>query len=259
MDLAVHHKSVFLIVYPGGYCGEFLAWLLGQHANCIPTGVQHLGKNRYSGVHTHNYVHDNKHGTKDFLFLVAHPGTATSKTGLPVHDINQFIFFYASSRTHRFYFMLYLAKTVFYKYYVTHPPIALCPSPDRWAEFVRYLGGRTEFSAAEIDCWLNDQPHSVDSVVSAWWDRLGTPRQSLGANKLDIDTLFFQDPESGYMDMCNKLKLTPNPDLVDQLIDYHQRNVTLVESRVGMPVDQFLDLPEPAALAVMQQAFAHNF
>jgi hypothetical protein len=256
MDLLVHPDSTKLIVYPGGYCGEFLAWWLSLHPGCIKIGHRNIGNNRYSGQHKYNYVYS-KQGTKDLLFLTAHPGqNVVSKIGVAVPHYEQHIILYASKRTHRFYFLLYLIKTVFYKYTVAQPPMWLFKSPDHWPNFVQnYLNGRIEFTGTEIECWEQGIPckNSTDIVVDAWcgYKFCVNPH---GIQEFDIDGLFIGNYARAYDDLCSRFHITPQDKFNHHIPEYHQRNVALVEKYINMPLDIFLDLDDESAMPIITQS-----
>jgi hypothetical protein len=256
MDLLVHPKSVWLIVYPGGYCGEFLAWWLSLHPGCIRTGNRGIGKNRYIGQHDRNYVYSEQ-GSRDLLFLTTHPNSGgVSKIGFVVSDIDQHMTFYASKRTHRFYFLLYLIKTVFYKHTVAHPPLGLFESSKHWEDFVRhYLRGRVEFTGTEVMYWLKGLPYKdPPGLVADAWRKAGTWPRMHGPRNYDIDGLFFGDYAQSYADLCSRFNITPQDRLNHYVPEYHQRNVELVESYINMPLQEFLDLDEDTAMTVITQA-----
>lgn len=246
MNLLVHPESVFLIVYPGGYCGEFIAWWLGLHPGCIRTGLVGMNNNRYLGRHAHNYVY-HEDGSRDRLYLTAHPSTTVSKIGFDVPDKNQHIILHASTRTHRFYFLLQLIKTVFARHKAEHQS----------QEFQQYLNGRTEFIGAELDSWLKKEPcpSTAEIIAKAWagstvWNQI---LRSAGA-RVNIDSLFFDNYATGYEQLCQRLNLLPDHTLNHYILEYHQRNVELVEYYTGMELDTFLDLDHDTAMTVMVQA-----
>lgn len=255
MDLLVHPKSVWLLVYPGGYCGEFIAWWLGLHPGCIHTGTRNVGKNRYVGQHKFNYVYSDA-GCKDFLFLTAHPSSVASKAGLVVSDPTQHIQLYAGKRTDRFYFLLYLVKTVFYKHTTLNPPFSVFPSVTHWNRFVQYLNGRTQFTSKEVECWLDNVPYrSADEIVRSAWNSSKTwASLEIQPQDINLDELFFGDYTQCYMSICDRLNLQPDSNLDHYIPEYHRRNIALVEKYTGMDLDQFLELDDSRALTVVSQS-----
>ena len=256
MDLLVHPKSVWLIVYPGGYCGEFIAWWLGLHPHCIQTGNRGVGHNRYIGTHSYNYVYSEQ-GSKDLLFLTTHPNSGgVSKIGFVVSDTDQHMTFYAGKRTHRFYFLLYLIKTVFYKHTVAHPPLGSFESSKQWEDFVQnYLKGRVEFTGTEIECWLQGVHYKdTPGVVADAWRKARIWPKGQGPRNYNIDGLFFGDYAQSYADLCSRFGIIPQDRLNHYIPEYHQRNVALVEKYIDMPLQEFLDLDDDTAMAIITHA-----
>ena len=253
MDLLVHPKSVFLIVYPGGYCGEFLAWWLSLHPKCIRTGLRGIDNNRYVGIHDYDYVYSEQ-GSRDFLFLTTHPHSIVSKNGFTVPDTNQHLIFCASPRTHRFYFLLYLIKTVFFKFTTERQP-AIFESAEQWNEFKQYLEGRTEFAGVEAEYWIKKQPYtSVADIVTSRWKRSLIWPMAPAPSDINIASLFFGDYLTGYAELCKRLNLTPEHRFDHLIPEYHQRNVKLVERFTGLDLDNFLDLDDDVAMIILVRA-----
>ena len=252
MNLEVCPESVFLIRYPGGYCGEFLAWWLSQHTGCIKINSRNIGHNRYVAQHQYNYVY-HQQGSKDLLFLTAHPSDDVSKIGLPVCDSAQHLYLYSSHRTHRFYFLLYLIKTVFYKYRIDHPPAVVANRPEKWQQFLQYLNGRKEFTSTEIQCWMEGIPcPDTAEIVQTAWAKSPTSPGYQGPGSINIDELFFGDYSRSYTELCGQLNLIPQTTAQINIQDYHQRNVELAEKYLGLDLESFLELDTESALLAIK-------
>jgi hypothetical protein len=251
-DLVVNPKSVFLIVYPGGYCGEFLAWWLSQHPGCVATQHYKIGKNRYSGRHPYNYILDET-GTQDKLFLTGHWPSNISKNGVVVSDPAQHIYLYATEKYHRFFNYLYMIKTIFYNYQVDKPQVVFKDKPLEWAEFVQSLNGQQTFIGAEMESWIHSR-HGLGIVswVEQYWERSSRYSRPSISNKLnyDISPVFFNN---GCLDFCQQLNVASSNELESHIAEYHQKNLHLVESYAGMTVDEFLNLSADQAKAVVVQ------
>jgi hypothetical protein len=248
--LLIHHESVFLIVYSGGFCGEFLSWWLGLHPGCIRTQVKGLENNRYVWQQTYQYAYHSQ-GTKDKLFLSTHPGNTISKCGFAVPNAKQHIWLYSSARYQIFFFYMFLIKTLFFKYSIhdSNPPRYF--TSEQWQEFLKYLDGRQDFYNHEAESWINQRNVTVGDLVIEKWNTLSDTSLSNIDTKIDVGQLFFENSQTGSEKLCAALDVENDSRLAHYLPEYHQRNVALVEKYHGTTVDQFLNLTTDQALSAM--------
>lgn len=257
-DLWVDPKSVFLLVYTGGYCGEFLAWWLGQHPGCLRTQISSVGKNRYIGEHKHNYVL-NEAGIKDRLFLTGHRPFKPSKAGTLVFDSHQHIYLTGNPEHHHFFFYLYLIKTMFFRYRASDSLKAYFDDPQQRELFLSQLNGQDTFTGIEIEDWLGNKTTNINDYVIDHWHKSKTQGFALRAvgPTINVSNVFFNDPDAGHEYICNTLGLIVNPKLTYYLPEYHQRNVLLIEQTANMPISDFLSL-EDSSLVDLFLSTAHK-
>lgn len=245
--LLVHPESVFLIVYPGGFCGEFLSWWLGLHPGCVRTQIRGLENNRYIWQRSYQYAYHSQ-GTRDKLFLSTHSGNIVSKCGFEVPNSQQHVWLYSSAKYQIFFFYLFLIKTVFFKYsiYDSSPPKYF--KPEQWQEFLKYLNGRSVFYNHEAEAWLNGCDHDIRDMVIDKWNTLGDSSRSSIDVKIDVGSLFFENSQHMPENLCAAVNVKHDARLDHYLSEYHQRNIALVEKYHGTTVDQFLNLDTEQAL-----------
>ena len=254
MNLAVHPESVFLIIYSGGYCGEFLAWWLGQHSGCVRTGYYNIGKNRYIGNHYYNYTLTQT-GTRDKLFLTGHCARSPSKNGITVPDPAQHINLYATQKYHRFFNYLYMIKSVFYTFRVDKPQSKFNDRPTEWNQFLESLNGREFFTGAEMESWLYSRHQtSIEQWTKTYWQKSMSHTRFNPVSKInyDISNLFFNNNiGQGCADFCQVLNVINCPELETQMSEYHQENLRLVENYSGTTVDEFLELSDSTVESII--------
>lgn len=248
--LLVHPDSVFLVVYPGGFCGEFLTWWLGLHPGCIQTDVTGLDRNRYVWKHRNTYVFDES-GSRDRLFLTGHRSDQPSKCGLQVNNISQHIGLCADSKHYYFFFYLFLIKTIFHPFSLSKIKSDFFVTDQRRQEFLQYLNGRTMFTGGEYEAWAEGQSIEVADIVQFHLDRLLRSAPITIEKKCNISNLFFGDTAAEYTKLCDTLQLSMYKKIYYYLPQYHRRNVDLVEQYSGMTIDEFLAADHNTLVNVM--------
>jgi hypothetical protein len=251
-----HPDHTYVLTYPGGYCGEFLCYWLGQHKECVPVPTTFLPSNRY---------------TTNFNQIRLHPRSPTSKLFLPGHnmhthaaknkfvptDVSRVMGVHVSVAFQKFYFVLFAAKTILYRY----GPQAPMPSATATeiTQFLDYISPRTEFYHHEFDAWKNN--HLVMSVNQVLEHRF---RQ--GCINIDIDTaefcinldqLFFGsfvERFAEYQRVCDHVGTVTDVELLHQLDQYHARNLDLVSNAIQMSVPDFIALSNKDAWPIISAA-----
>jgi hypothetical protein len=71
--LQVHPDQTYLIMYVGGFGGEFMAYWLSQHPGCIKSHAISLQNNRYVHLFDRDFEITASSTCQDRLFLNAHP------------------------------------------------------------------------------------------------------------------------------------------------------------------------------------------
>lgn len=256
MKATGHPDHTYVLVYPGGYCGEFLCHWLGQHADCVPVPTTQLPNNRYA---------------INFDQIKIHPRAAMSKLFLPGHDIRTYVAknkfapidtsrvigVHVSLAFQKFYFVLFAAKTILHRY----GPQVPMPSADtvEMAQFLAYIRPQTEFYHHEFTAWQNNQ--SATPIGQIIEQRFRQACISINVDTADfninLDQLFFGkfvDRAAEYQRLCDHIGTVPNAALLHQLDQYHAKNIDLVASVTGMPVLDFVALSNDQAWLVIQQA-----
>lgn len=257
-SLLIHPQSLFLIVYPGGHCGEFLAWWLGMHPGSVRTQIRGIENNRYIWQPSYQYQYSEQ-GTRDRVFLTTHDREEPSKCGFRVTNPEQHIALYSSEKYRRFFYYLFLIKTVFFKYEVDPSKPPLFFTSENWKEFLKYLGTKQYFYYYEAEDWINNRPSNLKDLVTNKWHNVNTPGPLQFKYKFDIGDLFFGNTEQESLNLLSTLNISSSPRLFAYLTEYHQRNIELVEKYANMKVDEFLDLTIDQALDVMVNSCHQSF
>jgi hypothetical protein len=251
-----HPDHTYVLIYPGGYGGEFLCYWLGQHAGCLPVPTTALPSNRYA---------------VNFDQIRIHPRAVTSKLFLPGHDIftgaakNEFvptspdriIGVRTSGAFQKFYFVLFAIKTILHKYSYTSPLRFL--TPEQKLEFFSAIRPRTEFYHHEFDAWLLNQPVlDIESVLYKKFDIACKADTTTTTNfNIDLDQLFFGDllgKTTEYVRVCQHLDIPPDVSLLPQLQQYHDRNVDLVSAVCEIPAQTLIEMSNEDAWPIILAA-----
>lgn len=256
--LKIHPKSVFLIVYPGGHCGEFLAWWMGLHPGCVRTQIREVDSNRYIWQPSYRYELSEQ-GTRDKLFLTTHPGNTTSKCGFAVPDFQQHISLYSNARYRHFFYYLFLFKTYFFKYRISDHNVPGFFTTQQWQEFLKYLGPRDSFYYYEAESWINNSYTNVRDFVYLKWDVINAPGDSSVQFRFDVGEMFFGDTERESQKLLRSLDIDVSPKLFDYLREYHRRNIAVIEKYTNTNIDQLLSLDIGQSLAIVADILDQRF
>lgn len=256
MKTTGHPDHTYVLVYPGGYCGEFLCYWLGQHSGCLPTPTSFLPNNRYVTKFDQTRIHPRADALK--LFLPGHDQIIyRAKNGFVATDISRIIGVHVSVAFQKFYFMLFASKTILYRY----GPQAPMPSANtvEMTQFLDHIYPQTEFYHHEFTAWQNNQQlMPIDQIIEQRF-RQGCVSIDVDTAKFNInlDQLFFGafvDRATEYQRLCDYIGTVPNAALLHQLDQYHVSNLDLVSSVTGMPVMEFVALSNDQAWPVILDA-----
>lgn len=248
-----HPDHTYVLSYPGGYCGEFLCYWLGQHTGCVPVPTSLLPSNRY--VTNFNQIKLHPRSPTSKLFLPGHDMHAyTAKNGFAPTDISRVIGVHVSVAFQKFYFVLFASKTILYRY----GPQVPMPSADaaEMSQFLAYIQPQTEFYHHEFTAWQNKQSAmSTDQIIEQRFLQgcVNTDINTAEFN-INLDQLFFGnlvDRAAEYQRLCDHIGTVPNTELLHQLDQYHVKNLDLVSSTTGMPVLDFVALTNEQAWPVI--------
>lgn len=251
-----HPDHTYVLIYPGGYGGEFLCHWLGQHSGCVPVPTTVLPNNRYTINFDQIRIHPRAETSK--LFLPGHNmHTYAAKNKFIPGDISCVIGVHASLPFQKFYFVLFAAKTILYRY----GPQVPMPSVDaeKMAQFLNSIYPQTEFYHHEFDAWQNNQSAmSIDQIIEQRF-RQGCVSANVDTAEFNInlDQLFFGnfvDREIEYQRLCDHIDTVPNAAMLHQLDQYCDKNLDLVSSITRMPVLDFVALSNDQAWPVILES-----
>lgn len=270
-----HPDHTYVLIYPGGYGGEFLCYWLGQHAGCISTPTNFLPNNRYLTRFDQINIHPRAPALK--LFLPGHNQTThAAKNGFVPTDIDRVIGTSVTARYQKFYFLLFALKTWLVKYSTNN--MIEHVSLEQHLQFLSVVHPRTDFYFDEFTEWEATQSvpsmnqllerrfkqacnHLLERRVMQSCTEMSSEigRVSvIGARFcIDLDQLFFGtfvDRAAEYQRLCDHIGTVPTTALLHQLDQYHANNLDLVSSVTGMPVLDFVALSNNEAWPVIQQA-----
>ena len=269
-----HPDHTYVLIYPGGYGGEFLCYWLGQHSGCISTPTNFLPNNRYVTQFDQIKIHPRATALK--LFLPGHNQTThAAKNGFVPTDVDRVIGTSVTARYQKFYFLLFALKTLLVKYGINNMMEHV--SLDQHLQFLSVVHPRTDFYFDEFTEWAATQ--SVPSM-----DQLLERRFKQGCNHLlerrikqlctgasseidlvkvngarfciNLDQLFFGsfvDRVAEYQRLCDHIGIVSNTVLLHQLEQYHAKNLDLVSSVTEMPVLDFVALSNKEAWSVIHK------
>lgn len=249
-----HPDHTYVLVYPGGYCGEFLCHWLGQHDGCVSTPTSSLENNRYVTKFDRIKIHPRANTLK--LFLPGHDQVQyQAKNGFVATDPSRVIGVRACAVYQKFYFLLFVLKTLLFKYNAdTH--VLEEASPESMSKFLTDIYPRRDFYYDEFAAWQSTQ--SVPGI-----DYLLEKRFKKGCNGIDISTadfnidldqLFFGNflcRATEYQRLCDSIGIVADSGLLSQLDQYHARNLDLVRNAINMSVQDFVSLSDSQAWEIV--------
>ena len=271
-----HPDHTYVLIYPGGYGGEFLCYWLGQHSGCIPTPTNFLPNNRYISRFDQIKIHPRAPALK--LFLPGHNQvTHAAKNGFVPTDVDQVIGTSVTARYQKFYFLLFALKTLLVKYstnnMMEHVSLA------QHLQFLSVVHPRTDFYYDEFIEWEATQSvppmnqllerrfkqscdHLLERRVRQSYTKVSSEVGRVGVNGakfcIDLDQLFFGafvDRVAEYQRLCDHIGTVPDTALLHQLDQYHAKNLDLVSSVTRMPVLDFVELSNKEAWSVIQEVY----
>ena len=253
-----HPDHTYVLTYPGGYGGEFLCYWLGQHAGCLPVPTTALPSNRYAVNFDQIRIHPRAATSK--LFLPGHDWwpLCTAKNKFVPTDISRTMGVHVSVAFQKFYFVLFVAKTILYRYVLDAQLTSATMAEMK--QFFAYIYPRTQFYYHEFTAWQNNQPAaSIDQIIEQHFRRGCTNNDVDTAEfNINLDQLFFGnfvDRAIEYQRLCDHIGTVPDAALLHQLDQYHAKNLDLVSSIVRMPVLDFVALSNDQAWPVIQEAY----
>ena len=271
----VRPESAYLLIYPGGFGGEFMAYWLSQHPGCVPSTVKQLKNNRYVHILNNTFEFSPK-GTGRKLFLITHPycqlnlqSDNRSFSGIVFDDPAQKAFVTCADEHKKFFFVLMWLKMRLFRFtvdrYRSGSPKSgwaqhLAPQFDQdhtLENFKHYINQRPWFYQFEFDSWRDHKENipvinRIQNEYQYWF--LPLNYQSLF--NINLSELMFGDSESEHARVCQHFGIDydSSQHLMSMMQQYHQRNIVLAERYLKMPIDDFVALSNEQAQPVVQQA-----
>lgn len=271
----VRPESAYLLIYPGGFGGEFITYWLSQHPGCIASTVKQLKNNRYVHILNNTFEFSPK-GTDRKLFLITHPycqlnlqSDNRSFSGIVFDNPAQKAFITCADHHKKFFFVLMWLKLRLFRFtvdrYRSGSPKSgwaqhLAPQFDQdhtLENFKHYINQRPWFYQFEFDSWRDHKENipvinRIQNEYQYWF--LPLDYQSLF--NIDLSELMFGDSKSEHARVCQHFGIDYDlsQHLVSMMQQYHQRNIVLAERYLKMSVDDFVALSNDQAQPVIQQA-----
>lgn len=269
----VSPKLTHLLIYPGGYCGEFIGYWLSQHPGCMPAVAESLPNNRYVHRFNQTFIVSTAlaHTSQDRLFLLAHPPgdpkDAVTFNGIPQSAITNQSFIWCSGTYKKFFFLLMWVKMRLYKFSLS----AINAETGTWPahiarqftdthtgeDFQNYIQGRNWFYQFELDSFKRDQVNTpvLDRAQREFkYYNLATKYENWP--KINLDELMFGNVEHEHQRICEYYGLDyelsrPMTPMIQQ---YHQRNLDVAQRFLQIPVNEFIKLSNQDAWPHIESA-----
>lgn len=275
----VRPESAYLLIYPGGFGGEFIAHWLSQHPGCIPSVFEQLKNNRY--VHILNNTFEfSSVGTSRRLFLITHPydqdntqSDDRSFSGIVFDNPAQKAFITCAEEHKKFFFVLMWIKLRLFRF--TLEKYLLLSSKSDWSQhllkyfdqdhytvenFEYYINGREWFYQFEIDSWREGKQNTpvinrIRDEYQHWFLHLNYD----SLFNINLSELMFGNCHAEHQRLCQHFGIdySQSHQLIHMMQQYHQRNVELAERYLKLPIDQFIAMSNTQAQPVIEQALLH--
>jgi hypothetical protein len=269
----VRPDLIYLIIYPGGYGGEFMAYWLSRHPGCVKSRVIPLKNNRYVWLFDHEIELDPASTCKDRLFLITHPDSGTrSFNGVPGDQLNRCYLSCKNPAYRKFFFLLSWLKQRLFKFPIITEFDELCSESEGWRyhpmrqftddrplnEFQAYIQYREWFYQCELDSFKNRQPNlDMLSRARAEYQYSGIPQyEYTNLFTIHIDQLMFDGDQSEHKRMCEHFGIDYESahEMMTAMYLYHQRNLAVYRRYVDVPIDDFIDMSYEQAWPLVEQA-----
>ncbi len=253
-----------------------MAYWLSQHPGCIPSTVKQLKNNRYVHILNNTFEFSPK-GTDRKLFLITHPycqrnlqSDNRSFSGIVFADPAQKAFITCADEHKKFFFVLMWLKMRLFRFTVER---YLPSAPESgWAQhlssqfdqdhdtvenFKHYINGREWFYQFEVDSWRDHKENiPVINRIQNEYQHWFLPLDYQSLFNIDLSELMFGDSESEHARVCQHFGIDydSSQHLVSMMQQYHDRNVSMAERYLKMPIDEFIALSTVDAQPVIQQA-----
>jgi hypothetical protein len=273
----VRPSRTHLVIYTGGYGGEFIGYWLSQHPNCVPAEVFQLKNNRY--VHTYNHqfhMSESSADTDDLLFLLAHPPGGgfkndTTFDGIPVNHIQHKSYIDCSQPYRKFFFLMMWIKMRLFKFQLdsdsstgtwsAHVMNQFCDEHPLSA-FREYINHRSWMYQYEFNSFKIKQPNwPMLRRAATEYRHFNLPRSAEYSRlfTINLDELMFGNAQQEHQRMCEHYGIDYNlaQPLVHEIQAYHQRNLDLFHRYVpDILLEDFINLSHDHAWPIIEQALS---
>jgi hypothetical protein len=275
----VRPSRTHLVIYTGGYGGEFIGYWLSQHPNCVPADALTLKNNRYVHRFNHKFrLSESLAATDELLFLLAHPpgGGFTNTTtfnGIPVDQIQHKSYIDCSQPYRKFFFLLMWIKMRLFKFQFANPSED-CVWPERWSAHVldqfaderslnafrEYTGHRPWMYQFEANSFKSNQPNwPVLQRAADEYQYCEMPRSTEYSSffTINLDELMFGNADQEHEHICKHYGIDYDraQPLVHEIQAYHQRNLDLFHRYVpDISLEDFINLSHEQAWPLIEQA-----
>lgn len=252
-------------MYTGGEGGEFLCHWLGLNSNNKNPYTRFLLNNRFimPSLYNAKWQIDNN-GSDQPMFYPCHPHLIDSKLKEYINNglANLFVLDTVDICYYRYYFFLFLIKTLFFKISNFAPvphikkKIESMNPPYNDPNYLTQTVGRPWHYTYEIDHYINQDiippfreamPEIIDNRIA---NGALAPTLLSGAklkcNKffiIDSKGLYFDNTQNVYNNICTYANIQPVHN-IDIIKTYVQKNIDLVEKYSGLSFDAFLNIDD---------------
>ena len=263
----VRPELTHLIVYPGGFGGEFMAYWLGQHPGCVKSRFIPLQKNRYVLLFDQDFKIDSNSTCNDRLFLITHPDRGNvSFNGVPADQLNRCYLSCKDPAYRKFFFLLSWLKQRLFKFPVWRQPLSpQSTEMRRWSyhvmqqftddtmlnEFLKYIDHREWLYENELDSFKLNQPN-LDPLTRAQDEYIYCELDHSEFQNLftiNIDRLMFDGSQDEHQRMCEHFGIDYEQahTMLTRMYLYHQRNLALYKQYINVPIDDFISMSREQA------------
>jgi hypothetical protein len=236
----VRPENIYVLMYSGGFGGEFLTQLISQHPGFV-TAKHKI--NLANGYHSYYDppIQVDTNGNNLKAVFPAHPYEDRSKPSKPYDGIiippdAVRIAGVCDTRYKRFFFLLFCLKTMLKR-------MATADVGAEFSEEISHRYRRDWYYQYELDNWRNDKTipdfreHAQQVYKLGVQGNLANDRRKgklYYDYSVDIGKLFFEDFESEYANLLDVFGTQAIPEAHAAVADYHARNIALVEYHTGV-------------------------
>lgn len=274
--LEVRPELTHLIIYPGGFGGEFMAYWLGQHPGSVKSRAIPLRNNRYVLLFDHDFKINANSDCQDRLFLITHPDRGSvSFNGVPADVLNRCYLSCKDPAYRKFFFLLSWIKQRLFKFPIDRNYTKMFKTETlQWghhimrkftpehplSEFLKYNNNRDWLYESELESFKANKPN-VDIMTRAQEEYVYCEvghREYHDLFTIHIDQLMFESSQAEHERMCVHFGIdyAQAQHMAHRMSQYHQGNLDLYSRYINIPIDEFIGLSREAAWPYIASALA---